>query len=552
MMEKILLVFLSVSLFSFCKSPDLLPFKKDDVRAAQKLIGIDFSDTDIDTMYNYLISNLKGIDSLRRYSPDRELSPAVQFNPFPAGFKKPLAYHEYAFHPDKNVHRPISDDSLAFYTVTQLSQLVKSGQISCRRLAEIYIRRLKQYDPVLHCVISLTTDRALSQADVLDRELAEGKNRGPLHGIPYGLKDLAAVKDYPTTWGSEPYREQKIDYNATVVEKLDSAGAILIAKLSSGALARGDVWFDGQTRNPWDTTQGASGSSAGSASATSAGLVGFSIGTETLGSIISPSSRCGVTGFRPSYGSVSRFGFMTLSWSMDKVGPICRSAEDCAIVFNAIRGSDVKDPMSMDMAFNVDPFIPWSDYRLGYKSIDRKRDTSELWKVYSRTLGEIQSMGLITDSIQLPKDYPFEAFDIILRAESGAFFDELVRSGDVDKMVQQHQDSRANSLRQSRFIPAPEYLQANRHRRALIEEMNTLFEKVDILLIPAYADNISMITNLTGHPAISLPVGIDSKGRPLSLCLIGKLYDDGPMIRLAMDFQKITGYDEMHPPIFNR
>lgn len=534
-----------------CKTTKGEAFTKKDVQSAQKLIGLHFSERYIDTMYRYLLSNREGFDSMRIFSIDREISPAMSFNPLPQGFIKPEEYYPYRYLFIEQTFRPASDDSLAFYSVGQLSQLIKSRQVSCEELTRIYLARLKRYDSSLFCLINYTEDRAIKRARALDEELSQGHYRGLLHGIPYGIKDLAAVKGYPTTWGSNPYRNQTIEYDAAIVAKLDHAGAVLIAKLSSGALARGDVWFDGRTRNPWDTIQGASGSSAGSASATSAGLVAFSIGTETLGSIVSPSARCGVTGFRPSYGSVSRYGLMALSWSMDKAGPICRSAEDCAIVFDAIRGADERDPMSVDMAFNVDPYLSFSEFQIGYVTGSlTDRDTSESAMAYKRTINEFTDLGVSLDSINLPKDFPFEAFDIILRAEAGAFFDELVTSGGVDQMVEQDQSSRANSLRQSRFIPAVEYLQANRHRRRLILAMDEVFQKVDLILIPAFAENISMITNLTGHPAIALPIGIDKNGHPMSICLIGKLYDDGPMMRMAMEFQKATNYHRLNPAGF--
>jgi Asp-tRNA(Asn)/Glu-tRNA(Gln) amidotransferase A subunit family amidase len=321
-----------------------------------------------------------------------------------------------------------------------------------------------------------------------------------------------------------------------------------VAKLVSGALARGDVWFGGKTKNPWDLEEGASGSSAGSGSATAAGLVPFALGTETLGSITSPSSKNGITGLRPTYGRVSRHGIMSLSWSMDKVGPMCRNAEDCAIVFSIILGKDSLDRTTTNIPFNYAPEKPLSSLKVAYLKEDIEKDTTEGKKNLDLAIQTLKGMGITMDSVTLPKDVPFDGFDIILRAESGAFFDVLVRTGEVDHMVEQNQRSRANSLRQSRFIPAVEYLQANRHRQVLIEKMHGLMKDYDVLISPSFGNKQLQITNLTGHPVIAIPTGLDDENHPTSITFVGNLYGEGDILRLAKAFQDETEFDEMHPP----
>ena len=318
------------------------------------MIGLHFANKDIDTLYPYLKRNRSGFDSLRKYPIGNDVFPAIRFDPTPFGFTIPEQQNGTEWKIPDNVEVPKPYDLLAFYTIPQLASLIKNQKITSTELTKFFLARLKKYQPTLQCSISITDSLALEQAKRADEEIKNGKYRGILHGIPYGTKDLMAVPGYPTTWGAAPYKDQIINETATVVKKLEDAGAILVAKLVSGALARGDVWFDGKTKNPWDTTQGASGSSAGSGSATSAGLVPFALGTETLGSITSPSTRNGVTGLRPTYGRVSRHGVMSLSWSMDKVGPLGRNAEDCAIVFEAIQGKDENDLTTVDLPFGVD------------------------------------------------------------------------------------------------------------------------------------------------------------------------------------------------------
>jgi len=521
----------------------------DQAAIAQKLIGVEFGSKAIDTLAPYLDRNLAGFDSMRQVSLDESVMPALQFNVFPQGFILPKGESSFALEIAPAEDLPTDPDSIAFLHIRELARLIRAGKITSRELTELYIGRLKKFDPVLHCVITLLEDHALAQADRADEELAAGKDRGLLHGIPYGIKDLFSLPGYPTTWGAEPYRDQVLEEKATVIQKLEDAGAVLVAKLVSGALARGDVWFNGRTRNPWDTLQGASGSSAGSGSATAAGLVGFSIGTETLGSITSPSNRNGVTGLRPTYGRVSRYGCMSLSWSMDKVGPICRSATDCAIVLNAIYGADRHDPSLIEAPFVYPPSAEPQQMRVGLLRKELSEDTTAAGQNMERALAVLEQEGIIPVPVRLPETIAREAYDVILRAEAGAFFDELVLSGEVDKMVQQGKRSRANSLRQARFIPAVEYIQANRHRALLIQRMHELMVNFEVIITLSGGKQL-LYTNLTGHPCVTLPTGFDEKGHPTSMTLIGNLFDEASILAFAEMYQALTIFDEQIPPGF--
>jgi Asp-tRNA(Asn)/Glu-tRNA(Gln) amidotransferase A subunit family amidase len=524
-------------------------FTQKDIFHSQKLIGLDFEKDKIKIMEGYLARNKNGYDSIRNYPIGFETFPSILFDPHPKGFQFPEFEVSPSFSVPSDVSLPEDPSQLAFYTIPQLASLIQSRKITSLELTQFFLDRIKKYDNQLQSVITLTEDLAISQAKRADQEIAEGKFRGILHGIPYGVKDLLAVEGYPTTWGAEPYKNQVFDHTATVVKRLEEQGAVLLAKLVSGTLARGDVWFGGKTLNPWDLTQGATGSSAGSGAATSAGLVPFAIGTETLGSITSPSARTGITGLRPTYGRVSRSGVMSLSWSMDKIGPMARTAEDCAIIFNAIYGKDPEDPSTRDLGFRYSP-EDIQPLKIAYLKKDIDKDNTESGKNLKSSLEVFQNMGLELIPIELPENYPFEGLDIILRAESGAFFDELVRSGEVDLLVEQDESSRANSLRQSRFIPAVEYLQANRVRSLLIEEINSLFGDFDVIIAPPTRSRQLLITNLTGHPALSVPNGFDDKGRPTSFTLLGNLYQEGKILELAKRFQDLTDFEEKHPPLF--
>jgi Asp-tRNA(Asn)/Glu-tRNA(Gln) amidotransferase A subunit family amidase len=522
-----------------------------DVVSAQKLIGLQFSKTEIDTMLSYLQDNRKGYDSMRKYKLPNDVAPAVLFNPKPGNFewKKRDARCEWQVKP---IELLASKQEIAFLSVTELAYLIQQKKITSTALTRIYLDRLKQFGDTLKTVVTITESLALQQAAQADEEIAQGKYRGLLHGIPYGIKDLFAVPGYKTTWGAEPYQQQVINAKAEVVQRLEDAGAVLVAKLTTGALARGDVWFGGKTKNPWDLKQGASGSSAGSASATAAGLVPFAIGTETLGSVLSPSARCGVTGLRPTFGAISRDGGMTLSWSMDKVGVIARSAQDCALVFSAIKGTKGKKLLdqAIDYEFGFKPRPNLAGLKIGYFKKLFDKDTTATRKTDSVALQVLRQLGAQMVEVEMPDSIPFDAFDIILRAEAGSFFDELVRSHQDRLMSEQDKGSRANSLRQARFISAVEYLQANRFRKVLIEQFNQMISGFDLLIAPANGRNISLATNLTGHPAMAIPNGFDKKGRPTSITFISNLYDEAPLLEAAYLFQLNTEWEERHPKFF--
>jgi len=524
-----------------------------DAKAAQKLNDLDFSNSELRTLLGYLEDNRKGIDSMRKKTVANSVAPALYFDPRPAQFQVKSRGTESDWHLPTALEVPATDEAIAFLSVAELSTLLKSKQITATRLTEIYLARLKKFNDTLQAAVTITDSLARAQAARADREIASGNYKGVLHGIPYGIKDLFSVPGYKTTWGAEPYRDQLINETAAVVKRLEEAGAILVAKLTSGALARGDVWFGGRTKNPWDLKQGASGSSAGPASAMGAGLVAFSIGTETLGSIVAPSSRCGVTGLRPTFGSVSRTGCMTLSWSMDKAGPICRTAQDCALVFPFIKGKNEreKDRAVVDYAFGFAPPANLKNYKIGYfKKLFDKKDTTRRKKNDSLSLKVLRDLGADLHAITMPDSIPFEVFDIILRAEAGAFFDDLVRSHRDRLLGEQNKESRANSLRQSRFISAVEYLQANRYRSVLIEKFNALMKDYDFVVSPTDGKNVLLTTNLTGHPAISIPNGWDFKGHPTSFTLLGNLYDEGPMLEVAYLYQQATTFTKKHPTFF--
>lgn len=515
----------------------------DDIKGAAKVIGLEMTDKEIDMMKEGLEENLEIYQSYRENPLDNSVVPAMMFNPLPTGYEMEGEQKKVRFSKVK-VEMPANKDDLAFYTVRQLAELIRTKKISSLELTEFFIDRLKNYDQQLECIITLTEERALAMAKKADREIQSGNYKGLLHGIPYGAKDLLAVSGYKTTWGAMPYKEQTIDYDASVIQQLDEAGAVLVAKLTLGALAMGDYWYGGRTRNPWNTEQGSSGSSAGSASAVAAGLVPFALGTETLGSIVSPSTRCGTTGLRPTYGRVSRHGAMALVWSMDKIGPICRSAEDCAIVFNSIYGTDGKDPMLMDAPFNYDDRKDPKTIKIGYTQKDFERNYG--FKAQdSLTLLKLKELGIELIPIELPE---FPNIGIILSAESAAAFDELTVSGQDDLLVRQRANSWPNIFRQARFIPAVEYIQANRKRSQLIEEMTKVFEQVDVYIHPSWGSSSLRITNYTGHPCVVLPNGFRN-GTPTSISITGKLFGEADVLTVAKLFQDATDFDDKHPEL---
>ena len=418
-------------------------------------------------------------------------------------------------------------------------------------LTQFFIDRLKKFSDTLQCVISYTDAIAMEQAKQADAEIAKGKYRGPLHGIPYGLKDLFAVKGTKTTWGAAPYKDQVIENDAYVYTRLKDAGAVLIAKFTLGALAMGDYWYGGRTKNPWNLTKGSSGSSAGSASATVAGLVPFAIGTETWGSITSPSGICGATGLRPTFGSISRSGAMTLSWSLDKAGPICRSAEDAAIVFSMIHGTDGKDQSAVNMPFNYQPTNGLKGKKIAYAKnyFDKLTDTSLTeWKV----LEVYRKLGVELIPVNFPDSgvYNFNIMDVVISAECAAAFDEFTRNGVDDQMTRQGKYDWPNSFRVSRLMSAVEYVNANRHRYLLMQKVNELMQQYDAVICPNFGGNQSAITNLTGHPVIVFPTGFNKLQLPTSITLVGKLYDEATIISIAKAYQSATNWNKLHPTMF--
>jgi len=521
--------------------------KKKNISSAEKIIGLEFTDSERDSMQDALNDQLGNYESIRKIHLDNSIPPAILFNPIPVGFKfeqkqRPLKFGDYSY-----VKMPSKIEDLTFYSIGELAQLIKTKKISSTQLTQFYLERLKKYGPKLHSVITLTEERALTQAKKADEEIAKGKYRGMLHGIPFGVKDLLTSKGYNTTWGAAPYKNQLIDEDATVIKKLEEAGAVLCAKLSMGELAMDDVWFGGMTRNPWDTTKGSSGSSAGSAASVSAGLLPFAIGTETWGSIVSPATVCGVTGLRPTYGRVSRTGAMALSWTMDKIGTICRNAEDLAIVFNAIYGKDGIDPTLYDAPFNYQTKIDLKKLKIGYL----KNDFAKKYSFHqndSLVLKKLKELGANLIPIELP-DIATNDLAIILTAEAGAAFDELTRTNKDDLLARQFKGAWPNIFRASRFIPAVEYINANRIRYMLIQEMQRLMEKVNVYIAPSWEGNNLLLTNLTGNPCVVVPTGFTNKGTLTSITFIGRLFDEGRVIAVAKAFQDATDYHKKHPQL---
>ena len=556
-------------------SPSATPMRisKDMLHTAEKLIGIELNDKQEDMALPGVNRALDNYEAVRKIEIPLDTEPAVVFHPALPGFHVKRAPAKIRFRFGRNEAAQYkSVEDLAFATVPQLAELLRTKKVSSVELTKMYLGRLKKYGPKLLCVVTLTEDLALQQAADADNELKRGKHRGPLHGIPWGAKDLFSTKGIKTTFGAEPYREQMIDYDATVVERLREAGAVLVAKLSMGALAQGPKWFGGVTRNPWvpdEDRLGSSGSSAGPASATAAGLVGFSIGTETLGSIVSPSSRCGVTGLRPTYGRVSRYGAMGLSWTMDKIGPICRGVEDCAAALDAIYGPDHRDLTVGDAPFNWRPDLPLSSLKIGYlksefettpppnATASQQALTAKRNAMYKEALDVLTKAGANLTPIELPK-FPTQNIRYILTAEAATAFDDITRDGRVNQLSGQDAGDWPNTFRTNRFVPAVEYLRAQRARVLLMREMDKLMSQWDVFVSPAPGSASLTITNLTGHPAVCLPCGfLDIPGPnngpvqhlPQAIMFTGGLYDEASPLRVALAFEKATAWHTMHPKV---
>jgi Asp-tRNA(Asn)/Glu-tRNA(Gln) amidotransferase A subunit family amidase len=511
-----------------------------------KLAGLDFTREERRLMDKTVNEHLASYRKLREVPLDNGVPPALRFHPLvpPAGGKGDGA----SFKPTRDGDGPaLAGEDLGFLSVTELASRVRTRRMSSVELTRFYLERLHRLDPTLLCVITFTDGLAMEQARKADQEIGAGRWRGPLHGIPWGVKDLFAARGYPTTWGAKPFEDQVIDEDAAVVSRLAGAGAVLTAKLSVGALAWGDVWFGGMTRNPWKTDQGSSGSSAGVASAAAAGLIGFGVGTETLGSIVSPSQRCGATGLRPTFGRVSRHGCMALSWSMDKAGPIARSVEDCALVLDAIRGADDRDPCSVDAPFPWDSGRDPRTVRLGFDeaAFAEKSDDAAFDQA---ALDVLRTMGFDLKPVTLP-DLPISDMLFILEAEASAAFDDLVREHRERLMVRQVEDAWPNVFRAARLVPAVEYIRANRARTILMKHFEDALEGVDAYVHPTFGGSTLLAANLTGHPTVVMPNGFREDGTPTSISFTGRLWGEADLLLVAKAYQDETGFHRRHPTL---
>ncbi len=501
------------------------------IKQDEWVAGVSLSDKEREQVAQTLTRSLRAVDAAHKTELTNDVAPAIRFDPM-LGVAPPAAGRGTVEPTPVELKKPASNDDIAFLPVTKLAHLIKTKQISSVELTKLYLDRLRKYDPALKCVITLTDDLAMKQARRADDEIAAGKYRGPLHGIPWGAKDLVAVEGYKTTWGAEEYKDQVIKQTATVAKRLEEAGAVLVAKLTLGALAQNDGWFGGRTNNPWNIKEGSSGSSAGPAAATVAGLVGFSIGSETLGSIVSPSTRCGATGLRPTFGRVSRMGCMALAWTMDKIGPICRSVEDCALVLGAIHGADGFDATTVDRPFFWPGKTSIKQLKVGYVGND---DRPEL-KV-------LKSLGVSLVPITLPLGLAGRIVNTILNAEAGAAFDTLTREGKLDKIGKLW----PNGFRSAQFVTAVDYIRANRIRTLLMRDMAEAMDKVDLYV----GGGDLIIANLTGNPTVCLPNGFTKRGGaevPTALTFTGRLYGEEDILTVAMAYQNATGHHLKRPP----
>lgn len=534
------------------------PFSSSWLAQTDALVDIEFTKEERDQMSDDIAEYPDVFESLRNTPIANEVAPAFVFNPIPVGETAPNRTTPY---PSVSLPEPSTgdyslspeDSRLAFMSLNQLQTLMERGALTSVELTTYVLKRLELYGKTLESVTQLLDQRALSQAQKMDQERARGQVRGPLHGIPWGAKDLLAVENTRTTWGATPYQDQVIDETATVVKKLDDAGAVLVAKLTLGALAYGDIWYGGKTRNPWDLEQGSSGSSAGSAASTSAGLVPFAIGTETLGSIVSPSVRTGSSGLRPTFGRVSRHGAMALSWTMDKIGPITRSMEDAALVFDAIHGADLLDATTFDAPFEYNRRNSLDGLTIGIPSTFLQESYSpETWRdsLFMETIQVAQEAGATLVSFDFEHNLPLEGMFSLLTVEAAAAFDELTRSGEDDLMVWQEPQAWPNGFRAARFFPAVEWIQLNRIRSMLIQTIHEQIQKVDMILAPPFWNQNLLITNLTGHPSVVLPHGFSPDGKPTGVTLIGHLFDEQRILEAGHVIEQELGVNRQLPPIF--
>jgi Asp-tRNA(Asn)/Glu-tRNA(Gln) amidotransferase A subunit family amidase len=533
---------------------------REAIACAEEIIGIDFTDEQAEAMRRGLSTNLNAYEQLRKMDIPNGVEPAVHFAPYlpgkkPAGASTPHAKLKLSRQPA--MPKPARLEDVAFWPVTALARLIERREITSTDLTKMYLERLKAHGPALFNVVTLTEELALQQAAAADREIRAGRYRGPLHGIPWGAKDLFATKGIRTTWGAKPYEHQVIDYDATVVERLRDAGAVLVAKLSMGALAQGGDWYGGRTRNPWNVERSSSGSSAGPGSATAAGLVGFALGTETRGSIVSPSAENGVVGLRPTYGRVSRYGAMALSWTMDKIGPMCRTVEDCAIAFNAIYGSDGRDTTVVDAPFVWAPGTPMSRFRIGYvkseiedvperMNDEQRKNRMAMNALMMDAVAVFRKLGATVEPVSLP-DFPSNALNFILSAEAAASFDELTRRIAGNELTEESLGSWPGTFRASRFIPAVEYIRAQQARTLMMHEWDALMQRYDVVLSSNQSASLGA-TNLTGHPSLTMKAGF-LEGRPRPLMLTGRLYDEATLLRIGLAYEQATDWDSMHPSV---
>ncbi len=541
---------LSLGLFASAQDTSI---QKKDLISSVKLFDLSFTTKEIDTLYSDVIDNIANFKAMHNLPLANSVPLSMWQTPVLPGMHFNEVQKTILWKLDNTVQLPANKNELAFYSIEQLASLIKNKKISSLALTQFFIARIKKWGDTLQCVISIQEDMAYAQARKADAELAQGKYRGLLHGIPYGLKDLFAVKGTKTTWGAAPYQNQVIDEDAFVYTKLKEAGAVLVAKFTLGALAMGDYWFGGRTKNPWNLNYGSSGSSAGSASATVAGLVPFAIGTETWGSIVSPSTTCGATGLRPTFGSISRTGAMALSYSLDKVGPICRSAADAAVVFNYIHGTDGKDGSAVNKPFNYTPNKDIKKLKIAYAKnyFDKIKDTS---RNEFKVLEEFRKLGVQLIPVNFPDSgvYNFNIMDVVIGVECAAQFDEMTRLNIDDVLTRQAKNDWPNQFRTARFVPAVEYINAQRHRYTLMQKVNEVMQQYDVIICPSRGDgNQSAITNLTGNPVVCVPTGFDKKfNLPTGISFVGNLYDEATILSIAQAFQKATIWEEAHPARF--
>jgi len=549
---RILFTCFLLSLGVFVSGQDTSIQKKDLISSA-KLFDLSFTTKEIDTLYSDVIDNVANFKAMHNLPLANSVPLSMWQTPVLPGMHFNEVQKPILWKLDNNVQLPANKNDLAFYSIEQLASLIKNKKISSLALTQFFIERIKKWGDTLQCVISLQEDMAYEQAKKADAELAQGKYRGLLHGIPYGLKDLFAVKGTKTTWGAAPYQNQVIDEDAFVYIKLKEAGAVLVAKFTLGALAMGDYWFGGRTKNPWNLNYGSSGSSAGSTSATVAGLVPFAIGTETWGSIVSPSTTCGATGLRPTFGSISRTGAMALSYSLDKVGPICRSAADAAVVFNYIHGTDGKDGSAVNKPFNFTPNKDIKKLKIAYAKnyFDKIKDTA---RNEFKVLEEFRKLGVQLIPVNFPDSgvYNFNIMDVVIGVECAAQFDEMTRLNIDDALTRQTKNDWPNQFRTARFVPAVEYINAQRHRYTLMQKVNEVMQQYDVIICPSRGDgNQSAITNLTGNPVVCVPTGFDKKfNLPTGISFVGNLYDEATILSIAQAYQKATNWEETHPTRF--